>query len=402
MIPSPHPFQKSGLAKMTASVALSASLVVHSLLPSAAFSSTLPDPVTTTGPWGTIEYYEVELEPPTSVFWKALFDERSFWNFGELPREACVDLLTELGFAPELVEKIDSEGIWTKSDLETEVEFGDDIVEAMTTSNRTELSKWFRANNPGYLSKQIMNLEIHDDTALHLRLKPSTVAMLRSVTFLRNKVVSMMDRPYLMRQLGDDQAEKEALVQTLFSTNTLVGCLVVDEGADLESLIKYWSADGKNPNARVILEGVNATPGVDRIDLIHLLPPFPKKYLGTFIKIEDAGPIQSPDCFWASLHFFKHRVNPRVLDKLYIDHYIEYDFDKVEGEATFGDIVMLFDRNTGKFIHAYIHIAGPLVFTKNGSSFARPIIMKTYDDMISVYEEGFDFVIETYRRKPGT
>lgn len=364
--------------------------------------ATRDEPTVITGDWGTLEYYEVALEPPTSVLWSALFEERSYWSFGELPRVAALELLKSLGFSSELVEKVDRDGIWKETDTITEVDINDDIVESMTTSNRTAYAAWARANQPNYLQKQIMNLEILDDDSLHRRLKPSTVALIRSLTFLRKKVVSVMDRGYMMRQLGDDEAEKQALIQTLFSVRTLLARLVVEEDADIEALIDYWTAGGLNPGAETILRAVHSSPGVDRIDLAYLLPPFPKKYMGTFIQLDDTSPVQAPDCFWASIHFFKKRVSERLLDKLFIDHYLDYDFERVEDEPKFGDMIVLFDAKDGDFVHSYVQIAGPLVFTKNGSSFARPIVLKTKENMMQVYEEGYVFETEIYRRKPGT
>jgi len=359
-------------------------------------------PKTTTGPWGTIEYYEVTVEPPTSILWPDLFATRSYWNFGELSQGEILSLFEEFEFAPDLIEKLRNDGVWSESETGTEVEIDDKVVESLTTANRTAMAAWMRANNNEYFSKQLMNLEIHDEGLLLQRLKPSTVALIQTVTFLRNNVVSMMDRPYLIRQLGNDEQEKKALIRTLFSTRSLLARLVIDEDADIEALADYWSGGGKTPGIRSLLEGVRNAPGVGKIDLIHLLPPFARKYYCSFIQLDDVNPIGVPDCFWTSIQFFKARSTLRLLDKISIDHYLSFDFEEIDGTSTFGDMVVLFNRTDGKFIHSYVQIAGDLVFTKNGRSFARPLILTTRENMMSVYEEGYDFETRIFRRRPQT
>ena len=175
------------------------------LIPLHAHSKTSDAPDSIIGPWGKIEYYEVTVEPPTSVLWKELFDERSYWSFDGLARDEVIPLLKEMEFAQNLIEKISKDGSWLESETGTEVDIDDEIVESLTTANRTALTAWMRAKAPRSIGKQLMNLELHDETDLRQRLKPSTVALLQSVTFLRKSVVSIIDRPYLMRQLGDDK-----------------------------------------------------------------------------------------------------------------------------------------------------------------------------------------------------
>lgn len=367
-----------------------------------AHSGTSDAPDSIIGTWGKIEYYEVTVEPPTSVLWESLFDERSYWSFGGLAQDEVIPLLKELGFAPDLIEKVSKNGIWVESETGTEVDIDDKIVESLTTANRTALTAWMRARPDRAIAKQLMNLELHDEAALRQRLKPSTVALLQSVTFLRESVVSIVDLPYLMRQLGSDKEEKMALIQTLFSTRSLVARLVIDESTDIDALAEYWSAGGRTPGIRSLLEGVRAAPGVDRIDLIHLLPPFPRKYNCSFINLDDVNPAGVPDCFWTSLLFFKPHSSLRFLDDLSIDHYLDFDFDEVEGPAQFGDTVVMFDKSDGRFIHSYVQIAGDIVFTKNGRSFAHPLILTTRNSMMGVYKEGYDFETEIYRRKPNT
>ncbi|MEX2580021.1 MAG: hypothetical protein WD342_13260 [Verrucomicrobiales bacterium] len=356
----------------------------------------------TEGPWGKLEYYEVTLEPPTSHLWDALYTERSFWNFGKIQREEAVALFHAFRFSPSLVDLIEAEGRWTETKQGLELDITDRIVETMTPENRAAIARWFRKNSDDFFSRLLINLEAGDTTAMYDRLKPGTVDLVNSVSFRRGRVLSVMDRPYLLSKLGNDEDEKKALIHSLFSTRALVARLVVDDISNIEALTDYWSAGGKNPGVRAILGGVKAAPGVEHVDMVHLLPPVARKYLSGFISLQDVNPSNTPDCFWAALQFFKSTPSPRVLDPLGLDHYLGHDFEEVPGERTFGDVVCIFKKEDGDFLHSYVHVADDIVFTKNGASFARPLILTLKSYMMSVYQDEDQYFERTFRRKVGT
>lgn len=351
------------------------------------------------GPWGTIESYEVVLEPPRSQLWEALYDERSVWNFGNLEKGQVLELFRQFEFSPQLMALIDEQGIWTQTAEGINLEFNDAIVEATTAANRTNLARWFRINNNAFFRKNLSNIEGHNLEILRKRLSPEQYKLVEEVAFNRGEVVSLLDRPYLLRKMEGDKEAKQDLVRSIFSTHSLIVKLRVSETSDVEALTKYWSGNGRNPRVRAILEGVQSTEGVDSVDIVQLLPPLPRKYLYGFAKVDDVFPQNAPDCFWTSVQFFRPVPSPRLLDTLSMNHYLDDDFTLVYGEPAYGDMVCLFRAEDDQFVHSYVHIADDIVFSKNGSSFTRPWILTRKSRMMSVYIDEDALITRVFRPK---
>lgn len=368
--------------------------------------SNSPGPVTTwrkesAGPWGKLEYFPVTLEPPASHLWEALYDERSYWNFEKLEQSEARALLETLGLSGETLALIDEEGVWIKGPRGLELEFGDRVVESLTSENRAALARWFRLNSGLYFSKTIINFEGGDFSFFENgAVSPETLALVKRYSFSRRNVLSLMDRPYILRQLGSDTAEKERFLRATFSTKGLIVRLILDETVDLDSVIRYWSCDGLNSGFEGILQGVALTEGINKVDLVQILPPVPRRYLNGFTNLRDVSPTNTPDCFWTSVQFFRRQVSPRLLDPLRLMHHIEGDFERVEtDDLRFGDLVCMFDESDDSFLHSYVHIADDIVFSKNGASFARPYVLTLKSDMLSVYLDESRYRFEVYRRK---
>lgn len=355
----------------------------------------------TVGPWGKLEYFPVVLEPPTSHLWEALYDERSYWNFAQLGQPEARALLESLGLSPETLALIDAEGAWKQGEQGLELEFGDKVVESLTPENRAALAKWFRLNSSLFFSKTIINFEGGDFSFFENgAVAPGTLALVKKHSFTRRNVLSLMDRAYILRQIGDD-AEKERFLRATFATRGLIVRLVMDDSVDPDSMIRYWSCDGFNSGFEPILRGVQRIEGVNKIDLVQILPPVPRRYLYGFTNLRDVSPNNTPDCFWTSVQFFRRQVSPRLLDPLRLMHHIEGDFERIEtDELRFGDLVCMFDETDNSFLHSYVHIAGDIVFSKNGASFARPYVLTLKSDMLSVYLDESQYRFEVYRRTP--
>ena len=361
-------------------------------------SNSSPALQSTSGPWGNLQYYEVVIRPPASSLWPGLFEERSLWSFPNLERVQVKDLFDELGFSLELKTGIHEHGKWSTQGEHTELEITDSIIAIMKPSERASLAEWWLLNNYDHYQRVISNFEDKNFSSISKELSPEMMDHLRSVCFLRGNVLSTFDRPYLLRKLKDEK-EKEKLIRTLFTTHALMLRLELNPQSDLEPIISYWEAGGRNPRARSVIEGVQSTDGVDQLDILHLLPPVPRKYLNSFATLQDSGPDSAPDCFWTAIQFFRPNTSHRSFDPLPVEHFIIGDFFEVPAPTQFGDLVCLFDNETREFVHSYIYIADNLVFSKNGGSFVRPWVISTVDRMMSIYELHDEFHRMTFRTK---
>ncbi len=350
----------------------------------------------TTGPWGTLQFYEVVIRPPSGNLWPGLYDEKSIWSFPDLGKVEVKDLFDALNFSVELKTLIYEQAKWTVQGNFTEVEVNDAIIEKMTPEDRLSLTNWWKTNHADFFQRSITNFEDKNFTAISMALSPEMMHHLHSVCFLRGNVLSTFDRPYLLRKLNS-RLEKEELIRTIFTTHSLIVRLEVNPETNLESVIQYWEAGGRNPRVRSIIEGMRSTSGADTLDILHLLPPIPRKYLNSFSTLQDSFPGTAPDCFWTAIQFFRPQTSYRSFDELPVEHFIIGDFDEVEAPTQFGDLVCLFEEESREFVHSYIHIADNLVFTKNGGSFVRPWTLSTLDRMLAIYQSEGEFHRMTFR-----
>lgn len=356
-----------------------------------------------TGPWGTLECYLVALEPPASQLWGGLFIEETVWEFPLPNGEAVMELFESLGFPAPLREAIRREGQWSENGIGTltQVALDDELVRMIGPEQRKAVTGWWQENHRDFLARLIVNIEPGNLDLIERRVGRAVREATERVAFRRGNITALLDRAYLLRQLGSE-AEKEAFIRSVFTSHTLVARLVIDDATDLESVIDYWSAGGKNPEVESVIKGLYYAGGVENLDIVHLLPANAKKYLFSFTRYQDINPFNAPDCFWTALQFFRPAMSQRVLDSLPLDYYLDADFEMVVGEPRFGDLVCFFDPDTHDFVHAYVYIAGDVVFSKNGTSFIRPHVLTTFDQMMSVYDDGERFVFQVYRRRHGT
>lgn len=351
------------------------------------------------GPWGTLEAYTVVLEPPATHLWSALFDERSYWNFGVRDKASILSLLRSFHLTEETMALIESEGKWIDSPQGLELDLTDAIIESIRPEDRTALAKWFRLNSNDYFSKMVINFEGGDFEAFNIdAISPSTIDAIKRMSFKRRNILSLMDRAYVLRHIKSLE-EKNAFIHAAFANRALLASLVIDDSSDIDGIIKYWSAGGMNRGIESIIRGVAATSGVTRLDLVQILPPVPRRYLYGYTNLVDVGPNNTPDCFWAAIQFFRRKATPRLLDNSACAQHLEEDFVVVDGPAQFGDIVVMYKEEDNSFLHAYVQIADDIVFTKNGTSYARPFILTRKKDMLSVYLDETPHIDKVYRRK---
>ena len=143
------------------------------------------------------------------------------------------------------------------------------------------------------------------------------------------------------------------------------------------------------------------TEGVDELDVLHLLPPLPRKLLYTYPDIDLAMDGRFPDCHWTSLNFFNYTAQSFFLNEKLATTAILERFDKVEPPYHFGDILMFMTENK-EAVHSCTYIAADLVFTKNGRNIVIPWTLAHLKDIENLYAEadGRPMRITAYRARP--
>tara|TARA_R110002096_G_scaffold173997_2_gene349552 strand:- start:4667 stop:5839 length:1173 start_codon:yes stop_codon:yes gene_type:complete len=354
---------------------------------------------TKTGPWGKIEYFETILEPTIPGFvYQRIQQLETIWKFGQTDQSGVSDLLQEIGIPSDLIDELCTEGRWFRDSTGLAVVVPDSLISELTMDQRTAL--YPRVYNQEALTHLSFNIQRGNLDYLTSDLPRADVERIRSFLFRREKALSLIDVGPLLRSYPDFK-DVQRVYNSLVRVQGLVAQLRVCPEEDLSSIINYWSANGKNPNVADFLEEVTGSSRT-AIDLFHLLPPVPKRYLNTYPKISASNYQDAIDCWWTAINFFNPDPSPRLLDPLPLSYFLERGFERVQPPYQFGDLILLYgtDGQDKQFlVHAYNHVADEIVFSKNGKGNVQPWILIRESDVLSLYA-----YTETkklvFRRKP--
>ena len=244
-------------------------------------------------------------------------------------------------------------------------------------------------------------------------LPPDQIDRIRTLSFTLGSTTRLSDINLLMGKAMNDD-ERLRILKTLSRASSLSTRLKLHPGTNLQKLTSYWESGGKNKDIGPILESVIRTSGIDHIDLVHLLPPTPRKLLHTYPSPSGEGLGDDlPDCFWTSFAFFADTPPDRHLD--FVGHIFNERYERAEKPLQFGDLVLFTKDGPTDWIHACNYIAGNLVFTKNGMSMGRPWSILPLNEVptgftqdiiikggpITLLEERVEALASVHQCKPG-
>ena len=155
-----------------------------------------------------------------------------------------------------------------------------------------------------------------------------------------------------------------------------------------------------------ILESIarRSTPASDPsawIDMSHLLPLLPRQLLYRYPKVT-AEDLQRPllaNCLWTALNFFGDEPDPRYLDVAFALSHLKSDYFLVNDNYQLGDIVAFADPE-GNLVHVAVHLAGDLVFSKNGTTSLAPWSIMPLSQLNGHYSEySSSWRVSYHRRK---
>ncbi|MBC8003769.1 MAG: hypothetical protein H7X97_14385, partial [Opitutaceae bacterium] len=66
-----------------------------------------------------------------------------------------------------------------------------------------------------------------------------------------------------------------------------------------------------------------------------------------------------------------------------------------------GDVLLLQDHQ-GQIVHAFVHIAANIVFTKNGANIFSPWVLMRIEDVIGYYSKERTLKVLAFRKKGPT
>ncbi len=350
------------------------------------------------GPWGDLQYYYIYLEAPerlmenfpmpnTITKWTfpgtTVVNLKSLFNKAELS-QALQDYLLD----PKHM--VNQEGAITVFPPLPD-------LTAMTSKQRTVIYK--------ELAKSDLN-EFHSNPVLITsgsvdqwlggsRLNMELIEIIRKFTYIRGNVLAFSDLSAVLNYVRSD-AEARDFFKTMTRTRSLILRMELKKTSDIKMITRYWAGQNRNKDIEPILTSSLETEGIEKMDVIHLLPSLARRFIFCYPPTELAIMGRMPDCHWTSLNFFNYKPKEYYLDtRLATTHVLE-NYVKVDPPYHFGDVLM-FLTSEGNAIHSCNYIADDIVYTKNGENMVSPWVLMKISDVLRIYSNESKTAIQGFR-----
>lgn len=353
------------------------------------------------GPWGQLLYYYIYLEAPMELVSKfKMPNSMTKWSFPGWTVERLQELFQEAELPKALQEyMLSEENLLDENGVLTVFPPLPDL-EAMNQQQRQiiyrELAKY--AINTYYYDPVLIQGDNVKDWLKGTTLRAELREVIERFCYMRGEQMAFSDLSAVLNYTQSSD-EAEEFFKATTRTRTMVVRLRVDKTADMDVLTSYWTGRNRYKDILPILNSVAETEEVELIDIAHLLPSIPRRFLYTYPPIELAMNGRLPDCHWTSLNFFNHFSRDYYLDTRLAASELMDQYEQVSGDYEFGDVLMFMAGDTGNGIHSCVYIADDIVFTKNGENVVAPWLLMKLEDVRKIYFHKTPGRIVAYRLK---
>ncbi|MBI2927627.1 MAG: hypothetical protein HYY24_18170 [Verrucomicrobia bacterium] len=351
------------------------------------------------GPWGKLEYVEIDLERPAEFVFVPSATNQSRWLFEASTTNDLKNLFQSAPLSPSQRAWLLEETHWQYNPEGVLITPPREIVLTLDPKARRKIYGVLSlsAQNQFQLYPFAQRADRLERWFADSGLEAKTVEQVKRMLFPRGNSVCFSDLFAILPELPTPE-ERCRLIKTLSRTSTLLVKLRVDERSDIDALLRYWDRGGRAKDLRPLLESLARVRGGATIDLTHLLPALARRLLYTYPYPTNDPQAVRPNCFWTSMNFFNEQPDDRLANFDFVEQVLLTDYYPVEGQPTLGDVVLLSAPNGGIF-HAAVYIADGIVLTKNGKHFSYPWVLMKLDDLLAFYPFEKPVDIITYRLK---
>jgi hypothetical protein len=353
------------------------------------------------GPWGLLESSYVYIAAPDSVL--ELFpvpSAQTRWTFVGMRRADAAALLDE----PDVPARLRAEA----ADTANWSTVGDHVQFTPSPEAVLALSPQARARIYEVLARWEVN-EFHHSPYFvpegdvvrwigGTGLRPELIDLVKRTTYQTGRSLCFSDLPLLV-SFSQSHGESRALIKALSRTRAALLSLRLDSSSNVARIREYWSSGNANAKDFLpLLESVAANALIQKLDIVHVLPPYARKLCYTYPHVSQAAGGRYPDCHWTSLNFFNYRPEERLFDTDGAAMYVRERCDLAAGPYRFGDI-LFFTTARGHAIHSCVYLADDFVFTKNGANVISPWLIMKLPEVVDRYSVHEAPTIQIFRRR---
>jgi hypothetical protein len=346
----------------------------------------------THGPWGQLETMPVVIRAPQDLLRiETAAATHITWRFVDFLPEDLDALFRPLTLPATTGDFLLDRTRWEFSNKGIAVRVPKEIVLSLPTDARRAiynvLGQW--TANPHHYAPFSFRAETADEWFENAQLSQATRDLIAPLLFRRGKSLLFSDLPLISHDIVSPR-ERMELLQALSRSITPLARIRITADSDIDQILDYWSLGQRRRDLEPLLRSLPTEGSGSTLDLIHLLPTLPRRLLYTFPAPLQPGEQLFRDCHWTALNFNLPEVDDRFADIEQVRLEYETAYREVAGDPQLGDL-LLFIREDGTVLHAAVHVAADLVFTKNGVGISSPWILMRMSDLLDRYPSDIPF-----------
>lgn len=346
-------------------------------------------PSVQSGPWGDMLVWDIKIQQPEEYlgFYK-LSSDGPYWNFGLASEKTVEFILSSSGCSPAEVRELLVSRVGPP-DGEFVLRPPENVLLSLHPETRAKLYLQLAANKKNfYQANPILAPGGNFTQLLQGQVKnPGPVqAMYQKLLYERNGFTYFSDPEVILRRLDKDPKERQAFLKFLTTIRAVTASILVKNDSDIDLPVMYWGL--ATPGLRIkdlypLFEAQKSLPSGGEIPVSSLLPERARASL--YKTTTAASPNElPPDCHFAALSFFSDNPDPRLADSKFVARYLAENYYEIGKPSLTGDLVLLVDSHN-VLVHTGVHLAGDVVYSKNGMNIGQPWVLMREKDMIGLF-----------------
>jgi hypothetical protein len=185
------------------------------------------------------------------------------------------------------------------------------------------------------------------------------------------------------------------LFSVLSRQSTLVARVRVLPEDDVDALARYWGVPHRETEVRTLMKTLQGTDTCRDVPVSMLLPGFARDRI---YRYWHEGDPEFASCHYTAMNFLNEGADGRFTNLTEVAKTLANDYVEVRTDFKLGDVILLM-KNEAEAIHSCNYIAGGIVFTRNGGSFAQPWMLTTLDALVDFYSYPDAVQVKVMRRR---
>ncbi|MCF3649373.1 hypothetical protein [Synoicihabitans lomoniglobus] len=354
----------------------------------------------TSGRWGRLESTRVVIEPPDEAiaFEVAVYDYTS-WFFPGYTEATLDELFVRADLSPTETAYFRDASHWVIEPTLIRLDVSKAIIVGLRPATRRLLYAALAVfpENLAQHSPASFRADSSEAWFAASGLTAHTLSVVRPLLYRRGDSLLFSDFLLILSDIKTPE-QRELLARTLGRSQSQMVKLRLRPETDIDAVVAYWSTLQHRRNFEPMLRSLLRQSPDATVDILHLLPPTARSLLYTYAPPPESENELQRDCHWTSLNFNLHEFDERYRDVALSFQAYRTEYATVTTEPALGDIY-LFVTVDNMVVHSCVHLAGDLVFTKNGSWEGSPWVIMLLSDVMALYPADNPLTLRRIRRR---